>query len=98
MPNDQEVPEPVEERLAEQMPNPAGPPQPVEEDDPVMNTITAIGMSLVVIGGLSIPVLLSTSHTMGATRSAKIQWEDRQHQLEQACREAETPADDAAVD
>jgi len=96
--NEQDVPEADEERLAEQMPDPAAPPQPVADDDPVLNTITAIGVGLIVIGGFLIPEVLSTGHTTGATRSAKIQWEDRQRQLEQAYREAETPADDAAVD
>jgi hypothetical protein len=86
---------------AERIVDPAGPPQPVEKaddlapppespagGDPVLAFLTAAGVGLVALGGLVVlPILCSARATMGATRSAKLQWQDRQGQIERAVRQ-----------
>ena len=74
---------PSAEGLAAKLADPSGPPQPVASDD-VLNTIAFVGVILVALGGLMVPVFTSTRHTAGATRSAKLEWENRQQQIEQA--------------
>ena len=75
------------DRLAAQMPDPSGPPQPVKVKDPVLSAIAGVGVACVAIGGLMLPMIASTGHTSGATRSAKLRWEYRQRQIEQATQE-----------
>jgi hypothetical protein len=73
-----------EDSLASRLGDPSGPPQAVEAKDPVLRAIAGIGITLVVAGGLLVPLASSVSPCMGATRSAKVQWEQRQQQVEQA--------------
>jgi len=100
MSNEQELPEPVDQPLASEPPDPSGPPQPVTKGDPMLGLLTAGGVTLVAAGGLFAPVFLGGGHTAGATRSAKIEWENRQQQVEQALLEeqadllAETPTEE----
>ena len=98
MENDENVVPREEENLAAQMPDPAGPPQPVQQAygpplavspprDPVLAAMTVVGVVLVVVTGLVVLVGRSTRATCGATRSARLQWQDRQGQIEQAIRQ-----------
>jgi hypothetical protein len=73
-----------EELLAKQMGEPSGPPQAVEARDPVLKAIAGLGIAAVVAGGLLIPAMCTTGSTRGATRSAKVKWEQRQQEIEQA--------------
>ena len=75
---------PVEESLAEAMPDPAAPPLPVTAEDPALRAIGVAGVVLVTVGGLLLPLSVATSSTAGATRSAKIKWEERHTELRQA--------------
>ena len=63
-----------DESLAQAMPDPAGPPKPVEKEDDVLRALAVVGVVLVAGGGLLLPLTASTGATSGATRSAKIQW------------------------
>jgi hypothetical protein len=71
-----------EEPLALQMDDPAGPPQPVKAKGAMMPIIGIIGVGIV--GGLLIPAMLTPRQTCGATRSAKVKWEQRQHDIDRA--------------
>jgi hypothetical protein len=88
---------PEERNLAAQMPDPSGPPVPVRADevesvdsthagDPVLRAIAALGVCAVALGGLMFPTFTSVGHTCGATRSAKLQWQARDSQIEEALR------------
>ena len=66
------------------LPDPSGPPQPVAGVDPALATLTGFGMVLVACGSILVLMELSTGPTCGATRSSKLQWEDRTAQIEQA--------------
>ncbi len=68
-------------------PDPSGPPQPVNRNDSKWRVIATVGVSTVALGGLFIPAFLNLGRTSGATRSAKIQWEQRQRQIEQVIQE-----------
>jgi hypothetical protein len=74
---------PPEESLTEAMPDPAAPPRPVEAEDPALRAIGVAGVVLVTVGGLLLPLSLATSSTQGATRSAKLNWEERQSEVRQ---------------
>ncbi len=67
--------------LAQSMPDPHGPPTPVAEDDDVLRGLSVLGVVLVAGGGLLLPMIASTGSTMGATRSTKIQWEQREAEI-----------------
>jgi len=83
--NDPERPRQTgDERLSSEMPDSTGPPRPVPKGDPVLNLITTVGVSTVAIGGVMFAMSALTSPCRGATRSAKLQWEQRQLQVEQA--------------
>ena len=84
MSNEEEVPVPDEPPLAAELSDPTGPPQRVKKGDPVLGCMAAVGVTLVAAGGLLYPAFLSTGHTMGATRSGKLQWEQRRLEIEQA--------------
>ncbi len=73
-----------DESLAQAMPDPAGPPKPVEKEDDVLRALAVVGVVLVAGGGLLLPLTASTGATSGATRSAKIQWEQREAEVRQA--------------
>jgi hypothetical protein len=84
MQNEEPVSPRADERLAATMPDPSGPPQAVEANDPVLRTIAAAGVTLVAAGGVMLAMCSGAGPTAGATRSAKLQWEYRQHQAEKA--------------
>jgi hypothetical protein len=84
MSNEEPIAEKVDESLASQMGDPTGQPQAVEAKDPVLKLIGGIGITVVVVGGLLLPAVVSTRPCMGATRSAKTKWEQRQHEVDQA--------------
>jgi hypothetical protein len=93
MENEQSVPRPEEERLAASMPDPSGPPQPVEATEGGLNWVTGLGIGVIVLGGLFWAANASTTRTAGATRSARLEWQSRQAQIEQAIQQdaAKTP-------
>jgi len=76
--------QPEDERIAGQMPDPTGPPRSVPKGDPVLNLIATLGVGLVAVGGVMFASFATTTRTCGATRSAKLQWEQRKLQIEQA--------------
>ena len=76
-----------DEPLVQSMPDPAGPPQAVEKDDDVLRGLSVLGVVLVAGGGLLLPLLASTGATAGATRSTKIQWEQRQAEIQRVISE-----------
>ncbi len=75
MENEEPVSPPADERLAAAMPDPSGSPQAVEANDPVLRAIATLGIGAVVLGGLTLWALSGTGATAGATRSARLQWE-----------------------
>jgi hypothetical protein len=82
-----------------ELPNPDGPPMPVatNESSAVNSAITAI--TVLACGGVGFALLIGSGagRTCGATRSAQLQWEQRQTEVNQivaeelAQREAELP-------
>jgi hypothetical protein len=84
MQNEEPVAAKPEESLASRMGDPSGPPQAVEARDPVLGAIATIGIGLVVAGGLLVPMFSNVGACHGATRSAKMQWQERQQQIHQA--------------
>ena len=66
------------------MPDPSGPPQAAGRNEAAMSVLGGAGIALVAIGGLMVPMFATTTHTMGSTRSAKLQWENRQQEIRQA--------------
>jgi hypothetical protein len=84
MQDEREVPESGEERLVEATPDPNGAPQPVKKGDPVLSLIATLGVIAVAVGGTLGVSFMTTTHTAGATRSAKLQWEERQRLIEEA--------------
>lgn len=84
MQDEREVRETGEERLAEEMPDASAAPQPVKKGDPVMSLIATLGVVGVAIGGTLGVCFMTTTHTAGATRSAKLKWEQRERLIQQA--------------
>jgi hypothetical protein len=84
MENEENLAPREEQRLAAQMPDPSGPPQAAGRNEAVMSTLGGVGIALVAIGGLLVPMFATTTPTMGATRSAKLQWQERQQEIRQA--------------
>ena len=78
--------------LAHAMPDPAGPPKPIEKDDNVLRGLSVLGVVLVAGGGLLLPLMASTGATAGATRSTKIQWEQRRAEIRRAAAEDQSSA------
>jgi hypothetical protein len=73
-----------DELLAEQMGDPAGPPQPIGEKDPVLRILAGVGIGLAVVaGGILLPAIACPQRTAGASRSVKIRWEHRQQEIDQ---------------
>ncbi len=89
MKNDEPVSPTADKRLAAQMPDPLGPPQAVEANDPVLRTIATTGIVLVAAGGLLLATSGGTTHTCGATRSAKLRWEQRKAEVKEAAQSAQ---------
>jgi hypothetical protein len=83
MENAENLVPPEEQRLAAQMPDPSGPPQAARGNEAVMSALDGVGIALVAVGGLMVPLFTATTHTAGATRSAKLQWEQRQQEIRQ---------------
>ena len=77
----------ADEPLEVEAADPGGAPRPVAPSDPMLKLIAALGVGTVALGGLLVPAFLTTGQTCGATRSAKIEWERRQLQIEQVIRE-----------
>ena len=84
MANEEPVSPQPDKSLASEMGDPAGSPQAVEAKDPVLGAIATIGIVLVVAGGILVPLVGSSGACRGATRSAKVKWEQRQQQIEKA--------------
>lgn len=97
MQNDEPVSAQPDDRLSAQMPDPRGSPQPVDAADPVLNVIAAVGVGLVALGGLLLPIFVSTTQTCGATRSARIEWEYREQEIERAAQARENPRPPATL-
>ncbi len=83
-PNDATKPD---EPLTESMPDPAGPPQPVKKEDAVLRALSVAGVVVVAAGGLLLAMAPTIGATQGATRSTKIQWEQRQAEIRRAMSE-----------
>jgi hypothetical protein len=49
-----------------------------------LNFMTAVGVGAVAVGGVMFAVSATTTTCHGATRSAKLQWEQRERLVEQA--------------
>jgi hypothetical protein len=84
MPTEEPVSPQPNEPLASKMGDPAGSPQAVEAKDPVLRGIATLGITAVIAGGILVPFFASAGSCMGATRSAKVKWEQRQQQIEKA--------------
>jgi hypothetical protein len=84
-----------DELLTVSMPDPAGPPRPVGKVEDPLRGLSVAGVVLVAAGGLLLPMMASTGATQGATRSAKIHWEQREAEVRRAMTEdqALSPAD-----
>jgi hypothetical protein len=78
-----------EERSQAESLDPAGPPKPVKKDDDI-GLLTALGVTVTVFGTLFTVCGLTARPTCGATRSARLQWEERAAQIEQAQAEEQT--------
>lgn len=63
--------------------DPAGPPKPVEKNDDI-GLLTAVGVTATVFGTLFAMCGLTARPTCGATRSARLQWHERQTQIDEA--------------
>jgi hypothetical protein len=84
MPNEEPVSQTPENPAAIPNNDPSSQPRPVEAKDPILRIMTGAGIGLVVLGGLILPATCSVGTTCGATRSAKVRWEHRQQQIDQA--------------
>jgi len=91
-PPDESCPESA--TLAEQMGDPSGPTAPVDPTETALQALGFVGVSLVALGCLVVPLSARVHPTMGATRSARLEWQRRQAQIEQALaqQEAQRPA------
>ena len=73
-----------------ELPDPTGPPQPVRDAGTGSNTVTKLVtttlITLAAVGGVIVVCLpaLQSHRTCGATRSSKLQWEQRQIEIDQA--------------
>lgn len=65
MSNEEPIAEKVDESLASQMGDPTGQPQAVEAKDPVLRLIGGVGVTIVVVGGLLLPAIVSTQNCRG---------------------------------
>lgn len=79
--------------LAQQMPDPAGSPQPEKENDAGLSLISAAGVTVVVLGGLVLGGMPMVHSTRGGMRSTRLAWEQRQQQIQQAIQEDQTVPD-----
>lgn len=70
----------------ESLPDPNGPPQPVQQDA-MINLLTTGGVVAAVAGSLFAMTSVIEGPTRGATRSAKLEWESRSAQIEQVFQE-----------
>jgi hypothetical protein len=81
------------------LPDPAGPPQPVRRDDPVLATLTGIGVTVTAAATFLVLTGVTMRPCCGATRSAALEWQSRSAQVEQAFaeeqawRQGQTPRD-----
>jgi hypothetical protein len=66
------------------LPDPSGPPQPVDPTESALAGLTGLGIVLVACGSIFVLTGLSAGPTCGATRSSKLEWENRTAQIEQA--------------
>lgn len=80
-----------EEAQPNPTPDPAGPPAPVEKEDDVLRSLSIVGIVLVAGGGLLLPLMASTGSCQGATRSTKIQWEQRETEIRRAFAQDQAP-------
>ena len=71
------------------------PPTPIANDPPSLAANLVKGVLLVGAAGAGILLLLSGSMTScrGATRSSKLQWEQRQLEIERAAQDAQATVD-----
>lgn len=86
---------PEEEKVAAEMPDPTGPPQPERKGHPVLTTVCVLGLGTVAVG-LLLPALVNMQSTAGATRSARIQWESRTREIEEALQAEQGSQNEAA--
>lgn len=74
------------------LPDPSGHPNPVADAVSFLGnaaaTVLAMGACALVVAAIAVP-------TMGATRSAKLQWQERNRQAEEAIKKAEAAAQQA---
>ncbi|PHS19056.1 MAG: hypothetical protein COA78_01445 [Blastopirellula sp.] len=79
-----------------QVPDPSGPPQAVTQQNPVMNFVGRSFTLLVAGGGLSVFVASAMLPTVGATCSSKLEWEQRQAQIDQAIQDEMKQSENAS--
>jgi hypothetical protein len=81
--------------LPEGVPDPSGPPQPVGPGQAGMSPWKPLGcLALAGVAVGAVISFLSAPPCMGATRSARLRWEDRNRQVDQAAKECAQPAAD----
>ena len=82
-----------DESLAAAIPDPAAPPKLVASNDGVLRGLIVVGVVLVAVGGLLLPLFVeSTRGTPGATRSARIQQEQREAEIHRAMADYQAPS------
>jgi len=87
--DDERLEETAQAEPTADVPDPNGPPVPVQSG-PVMSLTTTV-MSIAVAGGVVLMLIsASTSSTMGATKSSQLEWQQRQAEIEQAAEELES--------
>lgn len=79
-------PEPSEQAGPQaEVPDPMGPPMPICQDKPGCSlTTTVLSLLAVGIGGVLLLLPAITTPTRGATRSTRLQWEERQAEIDRA--------------
>ncbi|MBN2477261.1 MAG: hypothetical protein JXB62_21820 [Pirellulales bacterium] len=83
---DQARPEPATaDHAAADLPDPSGAPAPICQNDPGCSLASTL-IALLVAGGVGLLLLpaLDFRATRGATRSARLQWQERRSEIQQA--------------
>lgn len=87
MSDERPLDEPQVDRVEPQNPDPSGPPEPVLAEDKFLTGLRALGIGAVALTGLVVICPATFGPTCGATRSARVQWDQRRQEMEQAARE-----------
>lgn len=80
------------------LPDPEGPLQPVDGIGPWIELLTKLGTTATVGGIFLVLIGANMGHTMGATRTARLRWRERQKEIEASIAAAKTKPAPAAPD